>query len=296
MDGPKPFDVRALSKGDHLNLDGGVKDKGALVEAIETIMRESPQLAALFDWESSVLRATGRTVSSILELAAAERKDKRAAEVGVILSWLAVEAVGAKNVETGRFRAVNEALLPILADRIAKFRSGAQEEDIWRAALEQTGGSPPLPLQKAARLNRLVHIAEAGKGSGTERGVVVRLPKRYREDFERCFGISEKDAAAREFCYNVDGENHRFWWVLVQCQAACDHAQANPGPLPFYLGLDFPARLKKGKRPPASTWRGPAFHRDDGARILRVSARFPVRCHEAMRRPPLRSIVCVNRY
>ena len=274
----KPFGVQSLPKADHLYPDGSVKDEEALIGAIKGILGNSPQLAALFDWEGRVLGSTGRTVSSILDLATAEGTAQRANEVGRILSRLAIEAVGASNVETDAFRAVNEALLPILADRISALRSGVPQQDIWSEALEPVAGLPSLSLENAARLNSLVHVAEADTVAGTERGVVVGLPKRYLRRFDRCFGITQQDAAAREFrCTQFDETDNRFRWVLVQCEAACDHAQANPGTLPFYLGLAFPAGCRqKGSKPPASTWRGPAFDLDGHPRVLRVSARFPV--------------------
>ena len=272
----KPFDVQCLRKADHLDAKGGVRDAGALIEAIVAITRESPQLAALFDWESRVLGATGRTVSSILDLPVREGRDDRASEVARILSWLAVEAAGKANVEADPFRAVNEALLPILADRIAKLRSEDPEEEPWRNALERIDGLSSLSVEAAARLNRLVHIAETDPAHGTERGVVVSLPGHYRRRFQRFFGLAERAAAKKEFrCTDFESEDSRFRWVLVQCQAACDHAQSSPGTLPFYLGLDFPHESKQGK-PPASTWRGPAFRLDGRTRVLRVGARFPV--------------------
>ena len=274
----KPFDVQPLAKADHLDPHGRVKDEEVLIEAIKGIVGDSPQLASLFDWEGWVLAATGRTVSSILDLAAAEGTAERAKEVGKILSRLAIEAVGANNVETDPFRAVNEALLPILADRISALRSGVPQQEIWSKALEPVAGLPGLSLENAARLNSLVHIAEPETAAAAERGVVVCLPRRYRRRFDRCFGLSEQDAAAKEFrCTQFAEADDQFCWVLVQCEASCDHAQANPGTLPFYLGLVFPARRRhKRKKPPASTWRGPPFDLDGHARVLRVSARFPV--------------------
>ena len=48
----KPFDVRPLAKADHLDANGKVKDQEALVNAIYGMVRDSPQLAAMFDWEA----------------------------------------------------------------------------------------------------------------------------------------------------------------------------------------------------------------------------------------------------
>ena len=275
-DVPRPFDVRPLAKADHLDANGQVKDQDALVNAIYGIVQDSPQLAAMFEWEARVLGATGRTVASVLELAGKAGMDQRGKEVGRILTRLAIGAVGEKNVETDRFRAVNETLLPILADRVSALRSSVPDHELWSRALEPVAGLPGLSLENAARLNSLVHIADADNTSVTERGVVVALPGRYQRRFERCFGISEAKAAAEEFrCTGFDKSDDRFCWVLVQCEAACDHAQAKPGTLPLFLGLVFPAGNADGM-PPMSTWRGPPLHLDGDARLIRVSARFPV--------------------
>ena len=273
---PRPFDVCPLAKADHLDANGHVNDHDALVNAIYDIVRDSPQLAAMFDWEAQVLRAAGRTVSSILEFAGTAGMAQRGNEVGRILTRLAIEAVGEKNVTTDQFRAVNEALLPILADRISALPSSVSDQQLWSQALEPVAGLPGLSVKNAARLNSLVHIADADQTDATERGVVVALPGRFQRRFARCFGISEEEAAAQEFrCTGFDDSDDGFSWVLVQCEAACDHAQAKPGMLPFFLGLVFPAG-NGGGMPPMSTWRGPALRLDGDERLIRVSARFPV--------------------
>ena len=63
-------------------------------------------------------------------------------------------------------------------------------------------------------------------------------------------------------------------WVLVQTQAACDYAQAQPGPLPFHLGLCLPASEARRGMPPAALWRSPCFDLDGKPHFLHVNARF----------------------
>ena len=274
----RPFDVRPLAKAAHLDIDGNVKNQKALVDAIRDIIGDSPQLAALFDWESRVLGAAGRTVSSILELAGAADMAERRSEVGRVLTRLGIEAAGAENMATDQFRAVNRGLLPILADRISALRSSIPDHGTWNHALEPAAGLPELALENAARLNSFIHIAGTDATTSAQRGVVASLPERYHESFEQWFGMSESDAAVTEFrCRQFDSADDRFCWVLVQCEAACDHAQGNPGTLPFYLGLVFPAELiDKKKKPPMSTWCGPPMYVGGRTWVLRVSARFPL--------------------
>ena len=273
----KPYDVRALPKSRHIDQDGNVGgDK--LMEEIADITRDLPQLGALFDWEGRVLRASGRTVSSILDLAPAGEAGKSSDRLGEILGHLGVEAVGRDHVEGDRFRAVNDALLPILADRIARMSLDGHEDALWQEALKIPDGSGSLAVEDAARLNRLVHIADPGNTPSTARGAVVPLPDSRRSNFQDQFGIVETEAAGKRFrCKDFDPDSSSFRWVLVQCQAACDFAQSNQGSLPYYLGLDFPEehRATSGN-PPESTWRGPAFELRGEIRRLRVSAGFPV--------------------
>ncbi len=272
----RPFDVLPLAKADHLDGDQ-VKEEGALIREVVAFTDELPQVGALFDWESRVLGATGSTLSSLLELASTQDAAQRAEEVGRILARLGIEAVGEAHVERDRFRAVNEALLPILADRIANLRSDESDDEVWRLALD-VADSEGISLQEAARLNRMAHIADVGSSDELERGCVILLPESFREDFKSTFGIDEKDAAERQFhCRDFVPNDAHFRWVLVQVQAACDHAQIQPGPLPFYLGLDLAEiRQAKKRKAPASLWTSPAFDFEGKVRLLQVNARFPV--------------------
>lgn len=269
----KPFDVCPLPKSDHIDHDGNIADE-TLMEAIQNIIRGLPQVGALFEWEGQVLGAAGRTVSSILALASQDDTQQRTDRLGKILGWLAVEAVGKDHVEQDRFRAVNGALLPILADRIAQMPASGFDDALWRQAVTAPEEPVMSSIQDAARLNRLVHVADPRGISATERGAVVPLPESYRDDFQSYFGFSEPEAAARRFrCRELSREDGRFRWVLVQCQAACDHAQSNPGTLPYYLGLDFPeSNRSTSNNPPDSTWRGPVFEFEGEIRRLRVNA------------------------
>ena len=274
----KPFDVRPLDKAQHLGVDGTVRDEIALISEIVQIVEAVPEIGALLNWESRVLEAAGNTVSSISALTSAQEADKRADKVGVILATLGIEAVGKTHVETDRFRAVNEALLPILADRIAGLRSGKDAERVWQAALAVAGGGQDLSAVDAAKLNRLVHIADPLNVDGSDRGVVVLLPEPWRRHFKRAVGIDEGNVAQEEYrCKDFTVDDAGFRWVLVQCQAACDHAQSQRGRLPYYLGLDFSESKKiKGKQPPDAVWTSPAFEFDGEIRLLRVSSRFPI--------------------
>lgn len=276
----KPFAVLPLDKSKHLDNDGKVKSVKKLVETIAAIARKQPQIAALLNWEDRVLGAAADTVSSILILAGpATEAERREEKVGRLLARLAVEAVGKEHVEQDRFRAVNEALLPILADRISALRSADDANEAWKEAFSEADLGRSLSPDEAAKLNRFVHIEASIQGnSGPERGAVVPLPQSLSGDqFKGMFGLTQETVAKKQFgCKNFLRGNELFQWVLVQSQAACDYAQRQPGPLPFYLGLDIDLSNMSRDKPPAALWTSPPFEINERMRVLRVSARFQV--------------------
>ena len=278
----KPFTVQALNKNDHLDLQGDVRNPQALVEAIGQIVAAQPQIGALLNWEERVLGATADTVSSITAMANAA-----AAEAGpdvelirLLRSW-AAEAVGSEHVEHDRFRALNEALLPILADRIASMRSLQADDELWQAAFGGVDAERRLTLDEAASLNRLMHIEPlTPDDDGGERGAVIALPDDFLgEAFAVTFDLNPEVAMEKQFrCRRPAGEGaDAVRWVLVQTQAACDYAQNQPGPLPFNLGLCLPAsRVARNRTPPDALWCSPCFKYESNDNFLHVSARFPI--------------------
>ncbi len=268
-DTPKPLDVIAIDKkvlrekteGNSLNIE-------KLVEEITNSFDRFPQITALLNWEEMVLGAAGDTVSSIFDLVGKQNRDK---EVSRILAHLAVGAVGRNHVENDRFHAVNEALLPILTDRIASMHLKNDDRDIWQKAFDSSDIESSLSLEKAARLNRLVQIDPA-TDNGARNGSVIALPEEFsKKNFEKQFGFKQQKTAEKQFfCKNP---RKKLSWVLIQCQAVCDYAQNRPGTLPYYLGLELPYPLRGH---PKALWVSPPFEKDGSTVYLYVNARFPV--------------------
>ena len=270
---PKPFAVIALDKMQHLNADDTVRDPQALVDAISGLLGGQSQLAALFNWEERVLGAAAATVSAVIELATRGAQADRAQAIGKILYRLGYEAVGEGNVEADRFRAVNEALLPILADRIAVLRSD-NDAAIWESALAGQSDASGLTLEEAAQLNKLVNIAEAGTGSAADRGAVATMSAEMLAGFDDGFGMTQQLAGTKEFaCAGFAVNDARFRWMLVQLQAICDFAQRQAGPLPYVLGLEMPF-AKVPSNAPGSVFQTPAFDIGGENRTLRINTRF----------------------
>ena len=277
---PKPFAVWALDKGDYLDSEGNVRSIKKLIQSIRQFISQQPQIEALLNWEEQVLGAAADTVSSIMELAEPTTGDmKTSEEVGRLLAQLAAAAVGENHVAEDRFRAVNEALLPILGDRISSMKSNRDDSDLWKSAVGVVN-SGLLSLSEAARINRLLHIApRSSDDSGTARGAVISLPKEYLgEKFVKTFDLDPEEAARKQFWRKSSGkDDESFSWVLVQTQAACDYAQNQPGPLPFHLGLYMlESEFNSNRTPPAALWRSPCFECNKETRLLHVNARFQI--------------------
>ena len=268
----KPLAIARLDKADHIDGEDEVRDVTALAGAIRQILADEPHIAALLDWESRISGASADTVTSILQLAqsAGQRAPLVKDGIGELLARLATAAAG-EHVERDRFRAVNEALLPILADRISSLRSEEADSADWQAALGAVASEPA--QEQVAKLNRLLHI-EVAAGTGTDRGAVIELPERFSGgSFSSTFGLEQEVAACRQFKHTENGSEFR--WVLVQ--AACDHAWPRPGPVPFHLGLLLSAdRVEKRGKPPAALWTSPCFEFHERPHFLHVNARFPV--------------------
>lgn len=270
----KPFAVLPLEKSDLLDEEGNIKSMEKLVEAIESVVKKQPQIAALLNWEERVLEATSDTVSSIFSMVG---DGDQAQEVGRLLAQLAVAAAGEGRVGEDRFHAVNEALLPILADHIASLRLRPEDKQTWKAAFTKTDIEEALSIEEAAKLNSRIHIDSTKADQGAERGVVIALPDKLSDEFEQNFGIPQEDAAKELFhCKNFVENDDRFHWVLVQSQAACDYALKRPGPLPYYLGLEIAEKFKKKGNVPDALWISPSFESEDNCFHLRVNALFQI--------------------
>ena len=199
-------------------------------------------------------------------------------ELGRLLVSMAVAAVGERHVDEDRFRAVNEALLPVLGDRIASMRLREIDSALWQTAFGEARAN--LSQGEAAKLNRQLHIAASDPNrSGAERGAVINLPEQFSGDIvSEQFELRPEEAAYRQYWYKPPSESSgSARWVLVQTQASCDYAQLQPGPLPFHLGLCLPAsEIRSDGRPPAAVWSSPCFEFDGQSIYLHVNARFSV--------------------
>ena len=272
----KPFSVKALPKDKYIDEDGTIKCVNDLVRGIRYTFLESPALAALSDWEGKVLSAAAETLASVTMLGnTSKRSEQQQRDIPRLIAVMSRAAAGQDNVAANPSRAISEALLPVLADHVSSSLAQHDDSTLWKRVLE--GTTARICEKEAARLNSAMHFGmDIGKLQGAERGAVVPLDSVLTTlglSFKELFGMGEGKASKEQFrCKGF--KRNVTQWVLVQAQAACDYAQRQPGPLPFYLGIDMPKSASASKSPPDAVWKSPYFDMDGEVRELRVSARF----------------------
>lgn len=274
----KPFSIDALPKERYIDENGAIRDIDELVQAIRCTVQESPALAALSDWESKVSSAAAETLSSVTLLGSTSKgSELQQKDIPRLMAEMAKAAAGEDNVASNPSRAMGDALLPVLADHVSSSMSQDGSAALWKEVLDSATGG--ISEQEAAQLNLAIHFAtDIGTLQGAERGAVIPLGAVLSAldlSFSDVFGTEENQTAQKQFrCKDLHQSGAR--WVLVQAQAACDYAQRQPGPLPFYLGIDMPQSASASGSPPAAVWTSPFFQINSEVRELRVSARFHV--------------------
>ncbi|HEY0312280.1 MAG TPA: hypothetical protein VGC56_07260 [Allosphingosinicella sp.] len=238
----RPLAVLTLDKNDFLDGQPG------LAAAVHERVNSSPQVRALVAWEADVLAAAGATLAAVTDLIPAEQRDVDgfSALLDGVLSRLAVAYAGRPNVEPDRRGAINGALVPILADRIANAPARPELAGIWGAAITKHQALPAIDDVQAGRMNRMLHVAipPAEPVSSTDWGAALLLPGDERADgpmLER-FGMKYPELLSQVFRVQK-ADRVRCTPVLVRVGAVCDFAQRKPGPLPYLLGLIVPADI-----------------------------------------------------
>lgn len=242
---------------------GEGKGGGAnLWDEIRAVFTSHPQIRALMQWELSARRAAGEVVCSLLDMF--ERKERfigfDEGKLKTLLTHMAVCAVGEKNVAGDRRAAINEALAPILFDRLVHQSSSDDEEEMWKQAMEPDGVPLRIGLDQAQRLNTFSHIALPGSGSmqGGDRGVVFTLSNPIETLMAERANITVQELAS-EFVEFMPPKTSKSLlpdlaelekscrWVLIGTRAVCDQAQARGTLRPVVLGLEVPHEVVSQK-------------------------------------------------
>lgn len=240
--------------------DGAAKDGGAsLREQIMSVLANQPQIRALMQWETSARRAAGDVICSLLDLFS--REDRFAARYGPalhgVLTHIARSAVGSENVAADRRGALNEALVPMLFDRLMHQLPADGEVELWADAITLAPEvSSPDPAH-GPHLNALSHIARAGSGPmvAGDRGVVFTLPNGVGEMMAARTQRTLQEIAGDFVSSQAKGQNkasppdvaevaQHCRWVFVGMRAICDQAQAKGIMRPVVLALEVPGTMK----------------------------------------------------
>ncbi len=292
LERPLPLSIVPLDKTDHLSSEPRrVKDPDKLKREIQRHIAHCPQLAALVSWEEHVSRAAGDAISQLAHIARRDREGDEdvAADLDSFLGELAVASAGFNNVKNDVFRAANDVMVHVLADRLLHKSTEEGIRDTWNRAVTDFRKKSELEVKDAARLNRFLHV-EMGDLLKTvlpwERASVLELPEEWlkEEVFSRKWGFSQKELIEKEFKLTFsESEEERKKnrederrWILVQIQPSCDHAQQNRGLLPYVLGLSLaPSKNWFEKTRGAAIWISPRFSDESGkVRCLALHLRF----------------------
>jgi hypothetical protein len=267
-----PVLVESLSKADHL-VGGKIVDVPAFMRAIDRCLSRLPAVDALVDWEEHVTSAASQTIAAVLELALRRKGADLGGELSRLLNALATEAAGSAHVGKHRFGAVNEALLPILYDRVSQLKH-VRERGCWKKAIPQAGSTPDVDLAEAARLNTFLHVdIETSRSRSDDRGMVLTRDDASWDEasFKSWFAISKAEFLSRQVRLPTAAS---FRWVLVQVEASCDNAQGMAGPPPYLLGVECPDKAAAEINPGTSLWISPVIEIDLEPRRVVASYRF----------------------
>jgi hypothetical protein len=268
-----PAQIKTLSKIDHIREDRVVAPE-LLVQAVREMVTSEPQIAALINWENRVSNAAAETVAELVKLVPSDKRNTTAlvVELSRLLNALATEAVGSSNVSKDRFAAVNEALLPILYDRVSRLRMAAPDEAFWQEAIPTPGKKADLSAQEAAYLNTMLHLDfEVHAIKPTDRGVVLEYPAVLLDKaaFRESFGMDTKGFLENQLSLDPAADVR---WVIVQIEGICDYAQAQAGPALYILGVETAA--KPIKTLPQAVWQSPVLILDSDQKQIFLNYRF----------------------
>ncbi len=259
--GKRPLKVVGLDKNPFLAANTGTK----LLDAVTQSICADPRLNVLLQWEREVLSAASRTVGSVVRMVPDLKRTETdfSSDLDRVLSVLAREALGVTHAAADPRTALNNALAPILLDRLANMEISAQDAKVWQKGLTRISEEGLGAQEDAAPLNSMLHIAlpQSEHMTSGGRGVVTLVPK-IAADAEaliaEMFGLEAKPLLSNLFKIFEKENRKRSGLCLLRVGAACDFAQARKGPIPFVLGAFIPADVER-KNLPLAEFETPPF-------------------------------------
>jgi hypothetical protein len=241
------------------NLPGAIREK----------LNAAPQLRALYEWEDDVATAANDCVGALMALAT-KAGGGLAESLDQLLSALAQAATGKQLAADNPGGALQEVLVPLLADRLTYLPEDGERLKRWKEAMPSAVAKKPCKLGGVAEINTALNVVHGtGLGlTGRERGAVISID--CLTLFLYRFGASREEVF-QKFAL-PDSPQHR--WVAIQVEPACDFAQQKSACLPFVLALEVPSGskiLEQGKGRPDSLWVSPIFLSETKAEVRLVA-------------------------
>ncbi|BEO26272.1 hypothetical protein V1234_02785 [Serratia marcescens] len=287
----KPLAVISLSKIEFINTqDGMTNNPEKLRTSVRSAVYSNPQLAAMLEWEAGVLNAASATLCSLLNLIPNEDKNGNSYsdKIDILLSRLAQEAVGQNNIPNDHRAAVNNALSPILFDRIMNQKKTEGTDDLWSQAITKYNERLSCATQEEAGLiNKMLHFADPEYENirPTDWGAVVNWPfGNQPDDIEKILGMPLKSFICNELKMRSSAITD-CKLLLIRVGAVCDHAQNNSGRITYLIAVEVPTSAERcldrnGNeiKVSDSIWKSPVY-KPNGSDVISniyVHIRFPI--------------------
>jgi len=246
----------------------------ALKAEIKRVLSKG-SLETLLDFEDKAQKAASDTLRSIFSLIPngdlwgdhAEFEEN----YGIVLSKMAIKAVGKKHAQSDPKESIKSAILPIFEHNL---RSALFDSSWDRPlALLSKEGEINFPEDfNVGKLNAFYHIYKSGQFSKRTRGIVVQC-KVSNEECINTLAVKPPQILNEfiPFMKEVGSDKkkplrEKTECVFIEVSPSCDYAQQKPRINKYILGLIYPYEaeeyVSKEKRPD-SFFKTPAFFVDD---------------------------------
>jgi hypothetical protein len=272
----RPVSISVLSKTDFINTTtGDPVPSSNLSEGVSNALKENTQMAALFAWEKDATVAAHATIQSIIDLVTSEKRgtEEFSQELGEILFRLIQAGSGHGREQENPRDAVNQTLVPILADRILSHDPEGSSRESWAGAAVPSNDAASVEVR--ARINSAIHIAEPLDVSSieddkqlaaqnTELGTVLGLSENADEICNLMFEMNADDVKKKILGIQEPKTRATSDIRLVRYGATCDNAQPNASSFFSYLlgyECEFGTKFaeKDEKAATIAIWRSPAI-------------------------------------
>jgi hypothetical protein len=252
-----PIGYTSIDKKSVFAVSGGASgdfDSARLRDRVLEEIAKFETLSLILSWEERVEKAAAMTTNGLYALT---NGGARRVEVWErLLAFLACEAAGASQAKEDVVAALDEALLPLLEDRLARLPgrtvSFSGDGPVGKQIHAIDGVDRPSEVS-AAQLNAGYLVDEANIDDQSlvwERGMVTRLGGAFINsgEFIRAFGVDRDDLIKREFVLEPrklsTEQCDELKLHVLALDAECDHVQGKVSTRRYLLSLLVPEALQ----------------------------------------------------